>query len=256
MGAVAPVDPTLPGLEMMGGMVRKSLEGPARSDGRFVADITIPAGFKMAAGQPFSKTWLVRNDGETAWTADCRLVQVGGDEMGETAGFAVPELAPGEQGFVTIALAAPAGAGNHTGDWQLADGQGNRFGDILVVRIATARAVRMVGQAAAEFLADVTIAEGATLAPGEQFVKVWRVKNSGLRPWAVGSRLAFKDGNAMNAGLSHPILLADPGQEVEVAIPMTAPADHGMFMGIWQFQDEQGATFGDELAVKVVVADQ
>lgn len=254
-GTVAPLDSELPGLELVttgGATMEKSR---ARCDGRYLADITIPSGFKMAAGQAFSKSWLVQNSGDMTWTADFRLVHVGGKQMGETAEFPVPQLEPGEQAYLTISLTAPDSTGTQVGDWQLQDGEDNRFGDILVVRVNTTRAVRMTGKNAAELVADITITAETTLAPGQPFVKIWRVKNPGLQPWAVGCQLVFKDGSAMNAAASHPVPLANPGQEVEIAVPMVAAADAGRYAGSWQLQDEEGGVFGEALVVAVVVAD-
>lgn len=252
-GTAAPLDPTLPGLELMGEMVSKSIAEGGKTDCRYLADVTIPADFKMAAGQPFSKTWLVRNDGDSAWTADYRLVKVGGDNMGETAGFPVPQLRSGEPGYLTIALTAPNETGTHDSDWQLQDADGSRFGDLLVVRIRTAKAVRTMGQDAAEFVADITIPAETALAPGQQFVKVWRVKNSGRRPWAVGYRLVFISGNAMSGPDSQPLPPANPGQEAELALPLSAPTTPGTYTGSWQLQDEQGQAFGDTLAITIRV---
>jgi hypothetical protein len=256
LGTAAHLDPTLPGLEIVSGMQSKSVAAAERNDCRLVADMTNFDGFKLATGQSFSKTWLVRNSGDNVWTADFRLVQVGGDEMGETAEFSVPELSPGDQGYLTASLTAPGDSGTHVSDWQLRDEDGNRFGDRLVVRIRTAKAVRTMGKDAAEFVEDVTITAETDLAPGEQFVKVWRVKNSGFQPWSVGYRLAFVEGNAMGSPTSQPIPHTNPGQESEIALPMTAPNEPAMYMGKWELQDEQGVAFGDELVVKILVADQ
>jgi hypothetical protein len=134
--------------------------------------------------------------------------------------------------------------------------EGSRFGDILVVRINTAQSVRMMGQDAAEFVADITITAETTLAPGRPFIKIWRVKNTGLQPWAVGYQIAFNNGNAMSGGASHPIPQANPEQEVDIAILMIAPTDPGTYTGTWQLQDEQKVGFGDTLPITIVVAGQ
>jgi uncharacterized protein affecting Mg2+/Co2+ transport len=254
-GTVARLDSKLPGLELGQPGGASMEESRARSDGRYLADITIPNGFKMAAGQAFSKSWLVQNSGDVGWMADFRLVHVGGKRMGETAEFPVPQLDPGEQAYLTISLTAPDSTGTQVGDWQLQDGEGGRFGDILVVRINTARRVRMLGQDAAEFVADITITAETTLSPGQSFIKIWRVKNTGLQPWAVGCQLAFVEGNTMGGPDSQPIPLANPGQDVELTISMTAPTAPGMYTGSWHLQDEQGEAFGEAFVITIVVTE-
>lgn len=257
-GGVAPVDPALPGLELIEPEEDDTDEtGPVIEGGqagcRYIADITIPDRFRVEAGKPFSKTWYVQNSGKTAWTDSYRLVHIEGDKLGNRDEHPVPPLKPGEQGYLTISLTAPDQAGTHTGNWRMRDGQGTLFGDILFTRIFTSRAFRVVGQDNADFVADITIPAGTEVWPGSQFVKVWRVKNSGFRPWAVGCRVVFADGQPMSDTLSHPIPLARPGEEVEISIPLTAPVEAGTHSANWVLQDGQGDVFGDVLPVSIVV---
>src|SRR5215213_8697746 len=43
---------------------------------RFVADVTVPDGTPMYAGQNATKTWRVRNNGTCNWTARTQLVRI------------------------------------------------------------------------------------------------------------------------------------------------------------------------------------
>jgi hypothetical protein len=45
-----------------------------------------------------------------------------------------------------------------------------------------------------QFLCDVTIGEGESVHPGTNFIKTWRIKNSGSKRWPSGCKLKFVNG--------------------------------------------------------------
>ena len=47
----------------------------------------------------------------------------------------------------------------------------------------------------AAFVADITIQDGATLSPGNEFTKTWRLKNTGVCTWTTDYALVFIDGD-------------------------------------------------------------
>jgi hypothetical protein len=100
---------------------------------------TIPDGTQFQPGQQFSKSWTVRNDGNCPWNATYQLVWTGGERMTSVSTVALPDTAPGGNATLTIAMAAPAQPGNHTGQWQLRDSKGAAFttAPMLTVNIVT-----------------------------------------------------------------------------------------------------------------------
>ena len=95
----------------------------------FVSDVTVPDNTYMLAGQPFVKTWRLRNAGTCTWTAEYALVFVDGHRMGGPS--LVPlsgPVAPGEVVDLSVGLVAPAGDGTYEGRWQLRNADGGLFG--------------------------------------------------------------------------------------------------------------------------------
>ncbi|MEW5938761.1 MAG: NBR1-Ig-like domain-containing protein [Chloroflexota bacterium] len=97
----------------------------------------------------------------------------------------------------------------------------------------------------AEFVADVTVPDGTTFAPGQTFTKTWRLKNVGSCTWTTSYSLAFTSGEQMGAAASYPLPVnVAPGQTVDVSAYMTAPATAGPHEGSWMLRNASGAFFG------------
>jgi hypothetical protein len=97
----------------------------------------------------------------------------------------------------------------------------------------------------AEFVADVTVPDGATFTPGEAFVKTWRVKNAGTTTWTSDYVLAFVRGEQMGGPQTVPMPASvAPGETVELSVNLTAPQRLGAFTGFWQFRTPAGQPFG------------
>jgi uncharacterized protein YkwD len=94
----------------------------------YYADVTIPDGTRLEAGEPFTKTWQVRNTGTCPWGEGYMLVFASGDIMGGALTNPLPDVAPGEIVNVSVNLIAPARGGEHTGNWEFQNSQGSRFG--------------------------------------------------------------------------------------------------------------------------------
>lgn len=112
----------------------------------------------------------------------------------------------------------------------------------------------------AAFYGDVTIPDKTPFRQGDTFVKTWRVRNDGTCTWNERYSLIFSHGNQMNGPVSQPMPGADPGDTIEISIPLTAPTGGGEHTGNWQFQDPQGNRFGlgitgnDYIWVQIVVS--
>lgn len=108
---------------------------PRVSDSKFVADVTIPDDSAVPAGATFTKTWRVRNTGETMWGPGFTLNFVGGTAMTGALSKPLPAAAPGQEVDISLDLTAPAAPGTYYGDWRMKDAQGNVFGQVVYVRI-------------------------------------------------------------------------------------------------------------------------
>ena len=96
-----------------------------------------------------------------------------------------------------------------------------------------------------QFIADVNIPDGTTLAPGATFTKTWRLKNIGSCAWSTSYQLVFFSGEKMGAASSatFPQNVA-LGQTIDISINMTAPSTAGSYRGYWMFKNANGALFG------------
>jgi hypothetical protein len=103
---------------------------------------------------------------------------------------------------------------------------------------------------------DVNIPDGTPMTPNQDFVKTWKIKNTGECTWGDGYKLIYSYGDRMNgqpAPLGAAVL---PGQEIEVSVNFRAPAKVGQYNSYWQMVNPGGYTFGskeDILYVKIVV---
>lgn len=95
----------------------------------FIKDVTYPDHTVIASGTNFTKTWRLKNDGQTTWSEDYELIFSSGNAMdGKAAskiGFIVK---PGETIDLSIELKSPTNAGEYKGEWKLRTPGGKIFG--------------------------------------------------------------------------------------------------------------------------------
>ena len=105
-----------------------------------------------------------------------------------------------------------------------------------------------------EFVADITIPDDTNMAPGQDFLKTWRVKNTGSCPWGEGYELVYADyANDMD-GQPQPLTeVVQPGQEVEISVQFTAPSEIGNYLSAWQMENPAGVTFEEIIFVRIIV---
>ena len=222
----------------------------------FVADVTIPDGTVCRSGEPLVKTWRLKNSGDTTWSEGYALAFVAGEQMGAPPLGAVPlpAAAPGDEVEVTVALTAPEPVGTYRSYWQPQDSQGTPFGRPIWAEIE----VRETPEAAEfnqyQFVADVTVPDGMELGPGRQFIKTWRVRNTGTTTWKKNYQLAFVSGNQMAGPLARRIHKnVPPGETTTISVPLKAPAAPGTYHGNWHLRTDQGEAFGAILWVEIKV---
>jgi len=104
----------------------------------------------------------------------------------------------------------------------------------------------LVGYSAATI--DQTVPDNTIMAPGQVFVKTWRLTNAGTCTWNSSYQLVFDHGDGMGVSSGYAQTLTAgtvaPGQSVDVSVTLTAPADPGTYTGYWRFRDPNGIYFG------------
>ena len=97
----------------------------------------------------------------------------------------------------------------------------------------------------ASFIDDVTIKDKSSMTAGDPFIKTWRIKNTGTCSWTKDYRIVFLNGNAMNAPASVAFPAnVNPGNTVDLSVPMNAPGTTGDYTGSWMLKAANGTTFG------------
>ncbi len=103
---------------------------------RFVRDVTIPDGAELVPGESFEKAWMVLNAETCPWGPGYTVRLVSGDSMGAPTKILLREAAkPDENYEIRIPMTAPTGLGEHRGEWQLHDLNGEPFGPDLYLEI-------------------------------------------------------------------------------------------------------------------------
>ena len=97
----------------------------------------------------------------------------------------------------------------------------------------------------AEFVKHLTISDNTALEAGQSFMKVWRIKNTGNCAWSTDYALVFYSGNEMGGppSISLPNRV-QPGETIDLQVPMTAPLTSTTITGNWVLQDAKGNVFG------------
>jgi hypothetical protein len=97
----------------------------------FIEDVTIPDDTVLEAGETFTKTWQLRNEGTCIWDTEYSLVFVDGDRLDapESLPFPAPVL-PGDPVDLSLTLSVPEGSepGKYRGEWKLSNADGILFG--------------------------------------------------------------------------------------------------------------------------------
>ncbi|MBN1200862.1 MAG: peptidoglycan DD-metalloendopeptidase family protein [Anaerolineae bacterium] len=216
---------------------------PPFDEAWYVADITIEDGTVMQPGQRFRKVWRIRNSGTTTWTRGYRLAFAGDNRMGAPSVVALPTLPvePGQLVDVAVDLTAPARLGTHRSTWQIRNADRELFNSPFYAEIEVEEEPSF---SEASYVADVTIPDGAVIQPGQQFLKTWRVRNTGTTTWDRQYSLRFAGDDRMDGpasvSLKGPIA---PGDITDVSVMLTAPATAGRHRSTWKLHDANGDAF-------------
>jgi len=105
----------------------------------------------------------------------------------------------------------------------------------------------------AKWVTDVTVPDGTEMTTGQDFVKTWKVRNTGSCTWGTGYTLIHGYDERLD-GVAEPLTTAvAPGEEVEVSVRFKAPANTGEHRSYWRMQNAAGSAFGEFLYVSIVV---
>jgi hypothetical protein len=106
----------------------------------------------------------------------------------------------------------------------------------------------------AVWVSDVTIPDGSVMTPGQEFLKTWKIRNTGDCTWGAGYTLIYGGYNDRMSGV--PAALATsviPNQEVDVSVQFKAPTKAGEYLSAWRMANPSGYAFGQFLFVKIIV---
>ena len=251
-------------------LAESGLEALDQSKADFLSfNTTLANHVAVPAGTAFTNRWRFRNSGATTWGDGFRLAYVpdgaNSDPMTAQTDVALAAVAapfpvpPGGETEISLNLTAPTQFGRaYRSRWQLRDADGAAFGhlyaEITVVAAPPPPNARRTGMT---FLRDQTVPDGTPYVTGADFHKQWVVRNSGERNWGSGFRLVFAQGDVQMARgvTAHVVPDAQPGDEVILSVPMTAPAAINgkttAYSSLWRMQDDRGAFFGDPIWAKI-----
>ena len=97
----------------------------------YVADVTIPDGSVVAAGDTMKKTWTVKNTGPCSWNQDYKLIFGWGGQGTDwntlQAVALSKDVAPGDTISITVELSAPSASGEYVAAFKLQNDKGINF---------------------------------------------------------------------------------------------------------------------------------
>ncbi len=107
------------------------------------------------------------------------------------------------------------------------------------------------------FEGDVTVPDGTIFKPGEDFTKVWAIRNTGLCAWDEGFALVFIGGDTAidpyNYEFKKTKDIVLSGEGLNIGIKLTAPLKEGDYQGHWRMRNDKGYYFGTILSVYFTV---
>ena len=111
------------------------------------------------------------------------------------------------------------------------------------------------------FEGDITIPDGTVLKGGEDFQKIWKIRNTGNCTWDDGFSLVYIGGSSpdldpVNFNFTKSSDFVSAGEAVNIAINLTTPCTPGLYEGHWRMRNDHGYYFGTILSVYVEVKEK
>jgi hypothetical protein len=102
----------------------------------------------------------------------------------------------------------------------------------------------------ATFVSDNNLTDGHVFPPGAEFVKSWRMKNTGDLEWSEDTSIVYVGGYRMGSGPNAYKIgnVVAVGEEVDVQVfDLKAPEEAGTYISYWRLCDSEGRLFGDRV---------
>lgn len=111
------------------------------------------------------------------------------------------------------------------------------------------------------FEGDVTIPDGSILPPGQNFDKVWKLRNTGTCAWDDGYAFVYIGGSTpnldpVNFQFKNSNDFVAGGAAIDMTIRLTTPCQPGKYEGHWRMRSDSGYYFGTTVSVYVEVTDK
>ncbi|KAL9258961.1 JOKA2-like protein, partial [Drosera capensis] len=110
-----------------------------RLDSRFIVDVNVLDGTIMAPKTPFTKIWLLRNNGQDAWPRGTQLLWIGGDKFSDVDAVEIKVPLGGlpveSELEVAVDCTAPDLPGRYISYWRMSSPSGQKFGQRIWVLI-------------------------------------------------------------------------------------------------------------------------
>lgn len=101
----------------------------------YIADLTIPDGTVVTAGETIDKRWQVKNTGTCNWDQSYRFRLTAGSDLGASNEQALFPARSGIEFPYRILFTAPQESGTYRSAWQAIDPQGQSFGDPVFIEV-------------------------------------------------------------------------------------------------------------------------
>lgn len=124
----------------------------------------------------------------------------------------------------------------------------------LLISLPT-QGVAAQGSDSSEFVSE-TIPDNTTILPGASFTKTWTIRNNGQTTWTTAYSFVLIEGAAMGATSVNLPKEVKPGETVDIAVNMTAPAYGGVVINRYQLKNTTGNLFGAKPYVLINVSAQ
>lgn len=106
----------------------------------------------------------------------------------------------------------------------------------------------------AAYVSDVTVVDGSVMTPGQEFLKTWKVRNTGDCTWGAGYTLIYGGYNDRMSGVPAALTTTViPNQEVDVSVQFKAPTTPKEYLSAWRMANPNGYAFGQFFFVKIIV---
>src|SRR6266498_9794 len=104
---------------------------------------------------------------------------------------------------------------------------------------------------------DVNYPDDTAVSPGQDFIKTWKIKNTGTCTWGAGYTIVYAGYTNKMSG--QPVAFSEvlPNQEVEISVQFKAPNEAGSYVSAWTLANAKGVPFfGNDnkpLYVRIIV---